>query len=46
MVSHARWLAEAFPYSELHIINGSATYVMLDQPPLLAAAVRNFTKHT
>jgi pimeloyl-ACP methyl ester carboxylesterase len=41
-LTHARRLADAFPHAALHTIQGSSTYVMLDQPDETASAIRKF----
>lgn len=41
-VSHAQRLADDFPNATLHVVDGSATYVMLDRPAQTAAAIRGF----
>ncbi len=38
-LDHARRLEADFPYARLQIIEGSSTYVMLDRPEELAAAI-------
>lgn len=43
-ISHARRLADAFPHAELHTIEDSATYVMLDQPDETATAIQKFVR--
>ncbi|MGV0793512.1 alpha/beta fold hydrolase [Mycolicibacterium sp. XJ1819] len=41
-VSHAQRLVDDFPNATLHVVDGSATYVMLDRPAETAAAIRDF----
>ena len=41
-MAHARRLADAFPHAELHTIEDSSTYVMLDQPDQTATAIKKF----
>ena len=41
-LAHARRLADAFPHAELHTIEDSSTYVMLDQPDQTATAIQKF----
>ena len=41
-MAHARRLAKAFPHAELHTIEDSSTYVMLDQPDQTATAIQKF----
>jgi pimeloyl-ACP methyl ester carboxylesterase len=43
-LSHARRLAETFPNAVVRTIEGSSTYVMLDQPEQTARAVSEFVK--
>ena len=41
-LDHARRLEADFPNARLEVIEGSSTYVMLDRPDELAAAISNF----
>ena len=41
-LDHARRLESAFPKARLQVIEGSSTYVMLDRPDDLAAAITTF----
>jgi pimeloyl-ACP methyl ester carboxylesterase len=41
-LDHARRLADDFPKARLETIHGASTFVMLDQPDELAAAIRRF----
>ena len=41
-LDHARRLEADFPNARLQVIEGSSTYVMLDRPDDLAAAITNF----
>jgi pimeloyl-ACP methyl ester carboxylesterase len=41
-VAHARRLAETFPKATVRIIEGSSTYVMLDQPGQTSTAIAEF----
>jgi len=41
-MAHARRLAETFPNGEVRIIEGSSTYVMLDQPRQTSIAIEEF----
>ena len=41
-LDHARRLESDFPHARLQIIEGSSTYVMLDRPDDLSAAITTF----
>jgi pimeloyl-ACP methyl ester carboxylesterase len=43
-LDHARRLQQDFPHAQLEVIPRASLFVMLDQPDLLAQAIRDFTK--
>lgn len=44
-LAHARRLAETFTNGEVRVIEGSSTYVMLDQPGQTSTAIKEFVSH-
>jgi pimeloyl-ACP methyl ester carboxylesterase len=42
-LSHAERLSNAFPDSRIRVVEGSSTYVMLDDPGQTAAALAEFS---